>query len=227
MALRVSTAHGDKSEGVHKDDETQLSNGEPELGLAKIPHSKDIGDSKIESTSRSLWNRGALGLESCKPVCEDAGRDDCRRGNVIAPICQDQVQGCNLKWNQDCFEQKEVPPDHESPSFVDPDIGVLNKGCADGHEDGHLGESVVHQGEDDGLQDEGNQQTACSSMQQTIADCDEERCPNGATDGKELYLARFQMALQRCLVQRRLANGIVACFRPGLILRGGGHLLQR
>lgn len=54
MALRISTAHGDKSEGVHKDDETQLPNGEPELGLAKIPHSKDIGDTKTESTSRSL-----------------------------------------------------------------------------------------------------------------------------------------------------------------------------
>lgn len=71
--------------------------------------------------------------------------------NVITPERDDQIQGNDLKGDKQSLVEKEVPPDHEAKSIINPVASKTNKSTGYGHVRVHLSDGIVGESEDHGV----------------------------------------------------------------------------
>jgi hypothetical protein len=94
----------------------------------------------------ALVKRGRyLLVERYSQVRDDTDRNDSSDRDLVAPVCQDQIQRRNLEGDQERFVEKEVPSDPKADRLIDPMSSHADKSTGNGHVRCHLGHRVVDQ----------------------------------------------------------------------------------
>lgn len=164
---------------------------------------------------------------------DDAGSNDSRGRNVISPESKDQVEGRDLKRNEQRLVEEEVPADSEAEGLVDPLASHTNETAGDRVQSGHLSHAVVHETEGAAVDEVGEEERAGPASVQALADADEEGGTDGATDGDKLDLAVGQLAVQavgvaiddlaRVDVGHAIGRGLDVVVLLRLFVVGGTH----
>lgn len=89
-----------------------------------------------------------------------------------------------------------IPTRHESKRFIDPFTRQPDETSTHGHEDGHLGDAIVDQPEEDGIDGVREEQRAGSAVMQSAANADEQASPYTPTDCNELDLSVAQSSVK-------------------------------
>lgn len=127
-------------------------------------------------------------------VQNDANAHDGRNGNLVAPVCQDQVEGRDFKGDEDRLVEEEVPANPETERFVDPVASHADETTRNRHVGSHLGHGVVDQAEHTAVQGVGQEQASRTALDQTVGDGYEGSSTNGTTDGNQLDLTIAQVS---------------------------------
>ena len=91
---------------------------------------------------------------------------------------------------------EKVPTGREAKRVVHPLARQADEASGDGHVRGHLGRRVVDHGDEEVLDDEGEQQVSGAGIVQCSPYADEDARADGGADADELELAVSQPALQ-------------------------------
>jgi hypothetical protein len=78
-------------------------------------------------------------------VRDDADCNDSSDRDLVAPVCQDQIQRRDLEGDQERFVEEEVPSDPKADGLVNPMSSHADKSTGDGHVRCHLGHRIVDQ----------------------------------------------------------------------------------
>jgi hypothetical protein len=108
--------------------------------------------------------------------------------DVVSPVSQYDIQGGNLKWDQDSLIEKKVPANHKAKSIINPFACHPDESAFNRHQDCHFGHAVIDETNEETVDDEAYQETARSPLGQTAPDIDEQPGADGAADGNELNL---------------------------------------
>ena len=103
-----------------------------------------------------------------------------------------EVQNCaessDLKRDEECLVEEEVPAGHEAPGIVHPFTTETNEATRDRHKGRHFSHTVVNQREHTTVDCVRQEDTCWTAFVEGTADGDEERCTDRSTDGEELDL---------------------------------------
>lgn len=91
---------------------------------------------------------------------------------------------------------QKVPSDHKAKGLVNPFAGETNEAATDGIGSGHLGEAVIHHGQEHRLNRVRKEQAARTTGIETSTNTDEKSSSNGTTNGNELDLAVTEVTLE-------------------------------
>ena len=116
--------------------------------------------------------------------------------NIISPERQYQVQSSNLERYQECFVKEEVPAGHKAKGFVYPFTGHSNKTAGDGMKDGHFGDTIVDQAEEDAVKRVGEEQAQRATFLQAATNTHKQGSTDRASYRDELDLTVSKATLQ-------------------------------
>ena len=98
-----------------------------------------------------------------------------------------------------------VVASHETKGVVDKVSCKTNKAAGDRVRRCHLGDTVVHQTKEAGIDSVREEQAAWTALVETAADTDEESSSNGTTNGHELNLSVSKPSVEVIIVLNDLA----------------------
>jgi hypothetical protein len=105
-----------------------------------------------------------------------------------------------IRHTQKSLVEEEVPASHETKGIVDPLSGQTDESTGHGHQDCHLGDTVVDQTQHAGVDGVGDEQAARATLVQSTTDGNEQRGTDGTTNGQELNLSVSKTTLEVVLV---------------------------
>lgn len=150
IMLWITSAHGDESEEDEPDNQENLSEGGPELGLT-VP---------------------LYGQQVDKGVQDDGNGDDDSSRYNITPEVDNDITGGNFERYHGSFKDEEVPTTSKAKGFIDITTSEPNKGRRDRQVSNHFSHAQRN-GENDGTPEgEGEEQAQRPTSNETFSDLD-------------------------------------------------------
>lgn len=130
------------------------------------------------------------------PIKNNARSAHSSNRDIVPPETEHNIECRNLERNKQGFIEIEVVARHEAEGLVDPFVGKADEPAADGHENGHFGDTVVDKTQQTAVEEVCKEHTSWTTMMECAAYGYEESSTDTATDSDELNLSVAETTLK-------------------------------